>query len=471
MIQWLVQEDIGCRQTPITVSQDPCQKKRKVFALGCHTHDPLFDDFCRQEIAAYEANHPGKGISSDVRKKWIDAAVWLISALHHAHHLGLQFVILPRGKGPFRRRRFGYQASMKAVEILSKRGWVSVRITPKGLDSGEASELIASDRLSRMFERTGMVWSRRRYDETKEVVILRERDDFLMEKFTLPTPETPEVSRMRAEVHEINSLSLEHAVFPFLPDSVLKGLMHGVGGKFCDFSSLTYRRIFALGRPDKGGRLYGGWWQQIPAGLRPHIRINDEPTVELDFGATIVTLLYGLRGLMAPNEPYDLGVNPELDPAKRSTIKKYIAALLNAKGSYQLPPGERELLGLTSRDLRALVEQKHTAISNAFGTGIGLDLMYLDSQISLLIQQYLLRQQIPVLNIHDGFIAPSRYERLLHDTMMDAFKQVSGIYPTIKRTTTVQSAANEMYTIYRRFLSGFRRSANYPDGCLAPLHM
>jgi len=446
-------------------------RKNKVFAFACHPYDLMFDDFCAQIVAGYELTHPGKGVTPLVRKRWIDVAVWLISAIHDAHHLGVRAVILPRGKTTFRGKRFGYQITTKVVDILAASGWVTLQVAPSGSNVGRASEIFSSDKLRRLFKRTGFVWSPRQYDDSKEVIVVRQKDDFLMEKFTLETPETAEVCQMRTEVHEINRLTLGYAVFPCMPNSAIKGLIRGQDNEFCDFSSLTYRRIFALGRLDKGGRFYGGWWQQIPTKYRPYIRIDDEPVVELDFGATIVTLLYGQRGLALPNEPYDLGINPTGDPDKRSIIKKYISALLNASGGYQLPKEERALLGVTSKQLRKLVEAKHPKIVDAFGKGVGLDLMYLDSKIALLIKQALLGQTVPVLGIHDGFLVPVRHEHLLRDTMMDAFKKVAGIYPTIKRTApSVIRFAPRTLTVYERFLSGFRRSANHPGGCLAPLH-
>lgn len=447
-------------------------RKNKVFAFACHPYDLIFDDFCKQVVAGYELTHPGKGVTPLVRKRWVDAAVWLISAIHDAHHLGIRAVILPRGKTTFRGKRFGYQITIKVVDILAKSGWVSLKLAPRGLNVNRASEIVSSERLRRLFKRTGFVWSHRQYDDSKEVIVVRQKDDFLMEKLTLQTPETAEVGQMRTEVHEINRLTLRYAVFPCMPNSAIKDFIRGQDNKFCDFSNLTYRRIFARGRLDKGGRFYGGWWQQIPAKYRPYIRIDDEPVVELGFGATIVTLLYGQRGLALPNEPYDLGINPEGDVKRRSIIKKYVAALLNASGGYQLPKEERALLGVTSKRLRELVEAKHPNIADAFGKEVGLDLMYLDSKIALLIKQALLGQAVPVLGIHDGFLVPVRHEHLLHDTMMAAFKEVAGIHPTIKRTApSVVNFNPRTLTVYERFLSGFRRSASHPDACLALRHM
>jgi len=238
-------------------------------------------------------------------------------------------------------------------------------IAPSGRGLNRASELIASKRLLRVFNRVGRVWTDRTYNDCAEVVIVRDRDDFLDERFTLPTPETAAVKFMRAEVHDINRWTLRHAIFPFLPDPVVAGLMRGKDKIFVNFNNITYRRIFARGQLDKGGRFFGGWWQQTPSELRPYIRIDDEPTVELDFGTTFLTILYSQRGLTIPSEPYDLGINPDGDLRKRSVIKKYIAARLNARKLYSLSKEELALLGVTGEKLRQLVEQKHHQIADA----------------------------------------------------------------------------------------------------------
>lgn len=58
---------------------------------------------------------------------------------------------------------------------------------------------------------------------------MHDRDDFLDERFTSPTPETAAVKFMRAEVHNINRWALSHIIFPFLNDSVLLGMMQHEG--------------------------------------------------------------------------------------------------------------------------------------------------------------------------------------------------------------------------------------------------
>ena len=56
----------------------------------------------------------------------------------------------------------------------------------------------------RLFNLIGLVWTDRVYDDIAEVVIVRDREDFLDERFTLRTPKTAAVKFMRTEVHDIN---------------------------------------------------------------------------------------------------------------------------------------------------------------------------------------------------------------------------------------------------------------------------
>ena len=43
----------------------------------------------------------------------------------------------------------------------------------------------------------------------------------------------------------------------------------------------SVRRVFSRGDWESNGRLFGGWWQQVPKDLRRQIYINDSPTVML----------------------------------------------------------------------------------------------------------------------------------------------------------------------------------------------
>ena len=439
--------------------ESPMNQVKRIFAKDCNSHDFIFDDFAQSILDGSYESLRGEGVSEAVIARWRGALIWLVSALYDAHCHGLKSVILPLGKKNFSGAKFGEQATKSALEFLKDGGWIFKKIAPAGFKVDWASEIFTTTKLRKMFKRTGFVWTHRQYNKTKEVVILREKDDFLLGRVTLPTPETNLVRKMRKDTHEINIKTSEFAIFPYLPDPIIKRLINGTDKKFCNFSNVTYRRIFAMGRLDRGGRFYGGWWQQIPSGYRSYIRIDGEPTVELDFGATVVTLLYSMRQVNLPPDPYDLGINPKGDPQIRDIIKMYIIAWLYSSRRFGLPKEDLAILGLTQNELRSLVLEKHNLIKDDFGTGIGLKLMFTESMIARQILMKMLAKNIPVLGIHDGFITQAKHRDLLCQVMVDSFESITGVTPVIKPVTNNVRLRKGSYSMYDHYHSVLHRSA------------
>jgi hypothetical protein len=77
---------------------------------------------------------------------------------------------------------------------------------------------------------------------------------------------------------------------------------------------LTYQAT----RFDQGGRLYGGFWQNLKTERRRNIRINGEPVAVLDYGSMFTRLAYAEVGAVPPEG--DLYVIPGLE-GYRSGVK------------------------------------------------------------------------------------------------------------------------------------------------------
>lgn len=93
-----------------------------------------------------------------------------MSDLFDVYVVGVRGVILPRGKGTFRGQRYGYQVTLKVTGMLEALRWIRSDIAPAGRDSEKASKLVDSKLLVRFFNRVGMVWTERVYDDRAEVV-------------------------------------------------------------------------------------------------------------------------------------------------------------------------------------------------------------------------------------------------------------------------------------------------------------
>jgi len=63
--------------------------------------------------------------------------------------------------------------------------------------------------------------------------------------------------------------------------------------------------------------------------------------------------------------------------------------------------------------------------------------MYVDSQITgRLIERFTRHYQCPILTIHDSYIVPFGYDRILHREMQAAFELVTGVsQPVVEHTT------------------------------------
>jgi len=204
-----------------------------------------------------------------------------------------------------------------------------------------------------------------------------------------------------------------------------------------------------------GGRFYGGWWMSFPRGLRPYIKIDEQPVVELDYGTLHPLLLYRRANLDLHFDPYlvppwqgrtmrELGkrtfnrlLNRAVpDPAKRLDLRA-------AKGdSEALPPR------ITFAKYRDELVYNLRGIERWFGTGEGLCLQYEDSELALSVMAAMEAEAVPVLPIHDSFIVPSQHEEQLRLAMLDAFFSRYEDVPLIDRKGPPPSTVSDPTTVH-----------------------
>lgn len=201
--------------------------------------------------------------------------------------------------------------------------------------------------------------------------------------------------------------------------------------------AIAYRRIFNVDY-QHGGRFYGPWWIGIPRDLRKHITINGLPVVELDYNSIHPTMLYLREGFPPKKDPYI--IEPYGEPY-RPVFKKMLNIAFNAES----PAGARAALGkaimedseldrifhkCTRKEWRnpawAAMCEFHEPISKYLGSGAGLELQRIDSDIAEHVMLKMKQQGIPVLAVHDSFIVPNVHEHALGAAMIEASKAVVG---------------------------------------------
>jgi len=198
-----------------------------------------------------------------------------------------------------------------------------------------------------------------------------------------------------------------------------------------DFSKQSYHRIFSNNSFKKHGRYYGPWWQSLKGDLRKYITINNKPTIELDYSSLHIHLLYSKQKknyekiFGKDSDPYEL---EGLDKSYRKIIKVAFLVSLNMKNkknyvqtvSRRLEEEDLFEKNIPYKEIIKQIMLKHEIISSYFFSGIGLDLMYLDSLLTDYITGKFTKSQIPILSIHDSYIVDRKHEKQLRETMTKA---------------------------------------------------
>jgi hypothetical protein len=210
-----------------------------------------------------------------------------------------------------------------------------------------------------------------------------------------------------------------------------------------------------------GGRFYGSY-QSIESELRKYILIDGEPTVELDYKALHMSLLYAREGLPVIGDPY------HVEGFERNLVKLCTLQLVNSDSISSLksritrsgqhktqalhasyvkqhkhyiehggkaPRMPRALIGFVpgvplDTDGSALVEallKRHEAIAHHFGqTDIGLKLQSEDGEIMGDILARAASMSIPVLPVHDSVRCRASDAEAIRHIMLDAYRSATG---------------------------------------------
>lgn len=292
----------------------------------------------------------------------------------------------------------------------------------------------------------------------RETVILRDDSGKDMEVYE----DTDEVLHMRRVLKKYNDLlARTHIDLDYLQVPVLvlgnKKRFHRLE---INQQSKSVRRVFNKGRFDKGGRFYGGWWQRCPSELRPHIVMDGVLTEEVDFSGLHIALLYARRGInyweKVGDDPYNIVPPcdwPE-DINLRETLKMLLLTAINAdneKKAFKAFRRQAEA-GSSAKNLNdtmlgkllSALRDKHQAIAEDFATAAGIDLMFIDSQITSLLIEHYTDRGVPILTIHDSYIVPFGYSDDLISQMKLACERITGVRNVKVKHTTISWRESSM---------------------------
>jgi hypothetical protein len=330
------------------------------------------------------------------------------------------------------------------VDTLEQHGIVHQKVgfQDRVANIGYQSRLWASDKLEQKFSEARFSRFSTCIYEGRESIILRDRN-----KKDVDYEDTPETHRMRSLMADYNALlDSTHIDISNLEEPVVRIEKEGKKRGFVlqiDQKSKFVTRIFNEERWDKGGRFYGGWWQRCPKKFREMITLDHFATAELDYSGLHIVILYAQEGINywaeVNDDPYHLGINdfdPEID--LREAAKLLMLTAINAaeekktfaafRNQAETGTPQKRLTDEQLKTLLGALRRKHEPISHKIASGAGIDLMYVDSRITeRLIERFTYHHRCPILTVHDSYIVPFGYDRILHEEMEQAFEQVTGV--------------------------------------------
>ncbi len=396
-----------------------------------------------------------QGVNMNAREaKVMHTSNVVISALYSAyftrsqHKLWVSYPQSPRSYSLTGSKiKHSHRIALKVYQSLQSLGWIT---TASAAITKNYTLVYPSSSLAKEFKRIGFIWMPQELLPKNSLVELKDvkknkktgkaiRTKGKTTKFQRPVPSTAEVTQYRSSLYKINQQLVQHCISMDLTNAKLDALEVELAEKnedltktYIDFTSVQLTRIFARGSLEKGGRFYRGWWQGIPERHRPHIRIDGNKVLEVDFSGVAPRIIYGQAGVSIPIDfdPYNVGLDAweGKKDHRRPLVKKFLNAMINDEdGVYRLGSDDAKTLGLNHKQLLKQIKLTHEPIFDSLQSGAGLHAQFIESIIAEKVMLDLLEQDVVVLPIHDSFIIRLGFINDLRASMQRNFKEVTGL--------------------------------------------
>ena len=185
------------------------------------------------------------------------------------------------------------------------------------------------------------------------------------------------------------------------------------------------RRQFTMGRFDRGGRLFGGFWVNLPKLVRRKgIRIDGEEVVGLDYSALNPLLAYHVAVADPPaGDAYTL---PGLEKL-RDGVKRVFNAMLFKHPVSKFPKGVRALFPpkVKCSDVTGAILQRHPMLKGVLSSPqAGHRLQFIESEIMMGVLRRCRERNIVALPVFDCMVAKASAEKTVKEIMLRSSKQL-----------------------------------------------
>lgn len=187
-------------------------------------------------------------------------------------------------------------------------------------------------------------------------------------------------------------------------------------------------RVFNNASWREGGRLAGGFWMSMRRHDRHLIRIDDEEIATPDYRQLFPRMAYVRAGVLESDDSEDL-YDIAGDRSSRDGWKKLVNAMLFSERPLKAwPEGTQQEFptGTKLSEARELILQRHARIAHLFGTGIGFQLMWQESEMLIEVVTNLAAMGVTALPLHDAVVVAKSKADLAADLMQASFTSRTG---------------------------------------------
>jgi hypothetical protein len=264
--------------------------------------------------------------------------------------------------------------------------------------------------------------------DTEEIVILkRPKRGFFDEGKRVDYDDDETTRRYREELRAINAW-LASADIRF--DAATAGYDQPVNVK-----ARRLYRSFTMGGFDSGGRLFGGFWENLPKGVRLRgISIEGEHVIGLDYSQLNPRLAYSLAKAQPPaGDAYSL---PGLENRREGVKKVFNAMLFDDGPRSRFPRGARKLFPsrVIMAEVTAAIFERHQMLKGVLSAaGIGHTLMFLESKIMMAVLRRCQKKEIIALPVFDCVVVKASAADTAKAIMQEEFKAVAGLNVEVRK--------------------------------------
>jgi hypothetical protein len=256
------------------------------------------------------------------------------------------------------------------------------------------------------------------------LIILKEGKDDEGRAATIPFSETAKTRQLAGQMRHINEFLRSEDIEVTGQDT---GLSLGKDGQVIAPYRRSLRRIFNNGNWQHGGRLAGGFWMGMQRAERfERIRIDGERIADVDYRQLFPRLAYVRAGQPQPEDDmYDVTG----DGSGRDGWKRLMNAMLFADGPLRnWPEGTLQNFpsGTKLRDAIRMLAAHHAPIADLFGTGLGFQLMRIESDMLIGVITHLASLGVTALPLHDAVLVAESKADVAAGAMQAAFSMWTG---------------------------------------------